>query len=351
MATESKDGSTAGLDAARLTPWFDHHVAGAVAPFDCTLIAGGHSNLTYRIRDAVGTSRALRRPPTGPFPRGAHDVLREARIIGALADTPVRVPPVIATCDDDSIIGAPFYVMGWVDGQIVDRPALVEKYLATPELRARAAFELVDQIAHLHKLDVDAIGLGSLGRREDYLDRQLSRLRRVWDESKTRELPIIEQLHARLVERRPPQHHTGLVHADFRFGNVMIDAEGRALAVLDWELCAIGDVLVDFATFLINWEEPTDPWQSVWMQEPPTRAGGFPNRDALILRYAERTGFELQNIDYYRAFCFWRIAVIAEGVKRRYESGAMGSQTTDPQSLDWRVRERARLAAYFLDQA
>ena len=231
MATESNDGSTAGLDAARLTPWFEHHVASAVAPFDCTLIAGGHSNLTYRIRDAVGTSRALRRPPTGPFPRGAHDVLREARIIGALADTPVRVPPVIATCDDDSIIGAPFYVMGWVDGQIVDRPALVEKHLATPELRERAAFELVDQIAHLHKLDVDAIGLGSLGRREDYLDRQLSRLRRVWDESKTRELPIIEQLHARLVERRPPQHHTGLVHADFRLGNVMLDAEGRALAV------------------------------------------------------------------------------------------------------------------------
>jgi aminoglycoside phosphotransferase (APT) family kinase protein len=340
-----------GIDLAALRVWFPQHVAASRAPLEVSLISGGHSNLTYRVDDANGGIFALRRPPLGDIPRSAHDVLREHRILSALQRTAVPVPCVEAVCRDLTVIGAPFYVMRWVDGRIADRLALVDEILATTQARRRAAISLIDGLADLHRLDVDLIGLGDLGRREEYLPRQLERLRRVWDKTRTRDLPIIESLHARLLERKPPQRYTGLVHADYRLGNLMLGADGRIAAVLDWELCALGDVLTDLGHLLDNWDEPADSWPNVWMEIAPTRAGGFPSREELVARYAQKTGFEVSNLDYYRAFGYWRIAVIAEGMKRRYESGAMGTHTADSADLDRRVRERAQLADFFLTRA
>jgi aminoglycoside phosphotransferase (APT) family kinase protein len=176
-------------------------------------------------------------------------------------------------------------------------------------------------------------------------------MRRVWEKTKTRELPLIESLHARLLATKPEQRHTGLVHADYRLGNMILNPNGSVAAVLDWEVCALGDVLTDLAFVLNNWDEPDDPWPDVWMEIAPTRAGGFPSRDRIVTRYAARTGFAVENIDYYRAFGYWRIAVIAEGMKRRYETGAMASHASDAAALDSRVRARAELADYFLTRA
>jgi aminoglycoside phosphotransferase (APT) family kinase protein len=262
-----------------------------------------------------------------------------------------HAPPVEAVCPDPAVIGAPFYVMSWVEGFMADNPSAVAQVLPDPAAREAAAFSLVDCLAQFHRLDIDAIGLGDLGPREGYLTRQLKRLRAVWDKTKTRELPIIERLHSRFLARMPPQRYTGLVHADYRLGNTIVDRAHKVKAVLDWELCALGDVLSDVGALLSNWDLPEDDWPDVWMERAPTRAGGFPSREALVERYAAATGFELTALDYYRAFSYWRIAIIAEGMKRRYEAGAMGGNSSDIGKLDLRVRARADLADRFLTLA
>jgi aminoglycoside phosphotransferase (APT) family kinase protein len=166
----------------------------------------------------------------------------------------------------------------------------------------------------------------------------------VWERTRTRDLPLMADLHDRLQQRRPPQRYTGLVHGDYRLGNVMVDPSGPVVAVLDWELAAVGDVLCDVGFLINNWESPGETAESAWMQDPPTRAGGFPDRSALIDRYAAGTGFDVSDLDFYRAFSHWRMAVIAEGIKRRYESKAMATVDVDFDHLERRVRLLASLA-------
>jgi aminoglycoside phosphotransferase (APT) family kinase protein len=340
-----------GIEPEAIEAWLANHVAQARPPLRYTLIAGGHSNLTYRLEDASGHRFALRRPPLGDYPRGAHDVLREHRILHALRGTKVPVPPVVTACEDTNVTGAPFYVMDWVDGEIVDRPSRVADVLPDAAARRRAAESLVDALADLHLVDIDAVGLGDLGPREEQLARQIERLRRVWEKTQTRELPIIEAIRSRLLAARPRQRHTGLVHSDYRAGNVILAADGTVAAILDWELCALGDVLIDVGGLLANWDEPDDDWPDIWMQRAPTRAGGFPTKRELIARYAERTGFEVRDVDYYRAFSYWRLAVIAEGMKRRYETGALAAQGVDVSAIAQRVVDRAQMAERCLDLA
>jgi aminoglycoside phosphotransferase (APT) family kinase protein len=340
------------IDHAALTAWWRQELPQSPSPLAITLIAGGHSNLTYRVDDAAGHRYALRRPPLGEHPRGAHDVAREHRIQAALAPTAVPVPPVIALCRDTAVIGAPFYLMRWVDGVVVDSIEQVERHLPGADTRQRVALDAIDALARLHRVDIDAVGLGDLGPRVDHLPRLLARMHGVWQRTRTRELPLIDELHTRLVARCPAQRYTGLVHSDYRLGNLIVKPSSGALAaILDWELCALGDVLVDVAALLANWDLPDDPWPDVWMQRAPTRAGGFPSRQELLARYSAKTGFELDALDYYRAFCYWRIAIIAEGMLRRYQHGAMSAHTTDLARLERRVRERAELADRFLSRA
>jgi aminoglycoside phosphotransferase (APT) family kinase protein len=339
---------TPGIEPASLDPWLSERLPGVHPPFEYRLIAGGHSNITYRVEDARGSRLVLRRPPLGIQPPGAHDVAREYRIQAALHPTNVPVPNVELLCEDTSIIGAPFYVMRWVEGTVVDSPSCVVTALPTAASRRRAADSVIETLADLHRLDVDALGLGGLGARAGFLARQTERMRRVWEKIKTRELPLIESLHERLVRHCPPQRYTGLVHNDYRLGNLMLDGGHRIAAVLDWELTAIGDVLADLGALLNNWDGPGDTGPDIWMQPAPTRAGGFPSRSELVSSYARQSGFDVSDLDYYRALSYWRIAIIGEGMMRRYRSGEMPAEGADLAAIDRRVRGRAELADEFL---
>ena len=315
------DGDLPGVDVAPVSAWLAENIDGAVAPFTFELIAGGHSNLTYGVTDAAGARYVLRRPPLGHVLPSAHDMGREHRIISALADTPVPVAPALGFTDDLSVNGAPFYVMGFVDGVVVrDRPT-AEKEL-TPDARGLLAVSVVDTMAAIHAVDLDDVGLADLGRHESYIARQLKRWYGQWSSSKTRELPAVDQVHDALQARIPEQGPATIVHGDYRLDNCMVGSEGSVRAVFDWEICTLGDPLADVGLLQVYWTGPNDQ-PSAWVS-PATTAPGFPDRAALLDRYAEVSGRDLTDIDYYVAFAFWKLACILEGVYARYVGGALG---------------------------
>jgi aminoglycoside phosphotransferase (APT) family kinase protein len=344
--TDSRTVSEAppGLDPDRVEPWITAHVAEANAPLSFALMTGGHSNLTYDVLGADGGAFVLRRPPLGTAGDRAHDMGREFRIIAALRPTAVPVPDALALCEDIEVNGAPFYVMSRVNGQVIDNPAAAENHLSSPSVRRRAGQQIVDVLADLHRVDIDAVGIGDAARREGFLDRQIKRFSKVWERNKTRELPAMDKLAGRLLAAAPPQRHTGIVHSDYRLGNVILDSEGTLAAVLDWELWTLGDVLADLGFLLNNWYEPGETTPLVFMEVPPTVAGGFGSRDDVIERYAARTGFDVSAVGYYRAFQYWKVGVLAEGVKRRYESQQMASADVDFAHLNQRVLDLVELA-------
>ena len=333
-----------GLDVGAVQAWLLSKIDGLSAPREFTLIAGGHSNLTFSSTDATGRRFVLRRPPLSAGSGRAHDMGREFRVLEALTPSTVPVPVPLALCEDPSVNGQPFYVMEHVDGAIVDNPGEADRALPSHELRRVASEQIVDVLADLHRVDIDEVGLAQAGRRESFLERQLARMQSVWEQTKTRELPLIDAVHARLAAGVPPQRHTGIVHSDYRFGNVLIDGRGHLTAVLDWELWALGDVLSDVGFLLNNWYEPDDEDPQIWMEVPPTMAPGFLTRQEVAQRYAERTGFDLADIEFYRAFQYWKVAILAEGVKRRYDTGAMAMNDVDFTHLDRRVIDLVDLA-------
>lgn len=329
-----------GIDEPKVTDWLVEHVDGARAPFVFELIAGGHSNLTFKVTDADARAMVLRRPPLGRVLATAHDMAREHRIITALGPTPVPVAPTLGVCEDESVNGAPFYVMDFVEGVVLDGVPKAEAL--APEVRWSAGLHLIDVLADLHAVDVDAVGLGDLARRDGYVERQLKRWTKQWEASKTRELAAIDEVQRQLAERMPPQHGVSIVHGDYRFGNCLVDpAEGRIAAVLDWELCTLGDPLADVGYLGVYW---TDPGHSARRANDPTGAGGFPSYDHLLERYAARTGRDVSGIDYYRAFSSWRLAVISEGVYARYLHGVMADEGADVESFRIGVEQLAESA-------
>ena len=273
---------------------------------------------------------------------------REFRVISALWPTEVPVPQAFALCEDEEVNGAPFYVMSMVDGHVVDNPDVADECLPDPVARRRATEQIVDVMGDMHRVDVDAVGLGEEARREDFLERQIQRFTTVWERTKTRELPAMEALADQLRRAAPPQRYTGIVHSDYRLGNVIVDDSGTLAAVLDWELWTLGDVLADLGFLLNNWYEPDDDIPLVWMEVPPTVGGGFGTRAEVVERYASRTGFDVSAVEYYRSFQFWKVGVLAEGVKRRYESGQMGNADVDFDHLNQRVLDLVELAGMLL---
>lgn len=348
------DKALRGVDPVRLEPWLAARLPDAQPPFRYTLIAGGHSNLTFQVSDAAGQCWVLRRPPIGASGVGAHDMAREHRIQRALAGSDVPIAPMVTLCTDPAVNDSPFYIMDFVDGVVVDRPSRVLATLPGRAERTVAANSLVDALAAMHRTDLQQVGLADLGRSADYVARQLRRMRKVWDETKTRELPRIESVGEALSRFIPAETRTSLLHCDFRLGNVMLDRlSHKVSAVLDWELAALGDPRVDLAFLLCSWDQPDDPSPGVWMEEAPTRAGGFPSRDELVARYAANSGMgeaAVQDIDYFCGLAYWRIAIIAEGIKRRYMSGAMGKDA-DMDAIERRIHARAEFAAHYLDRA
>ncbi|HET6772883.1 MAG TPA: phosphotransferase family protein [Acidimicrobiales bacterium] len=312
-----------GVDVARVTEWFRAHAADVEPPLRFDLVAGGRSNLTYRVTDAADHAWVLRRPPLGQVLATAHDMGREHRIIAALASTDVPVAPVVGLCTDESVNGAPFYVMGFVEG-LVARDAKAAGAL-TVGARARAGEQIADVLARIHAVDPDAVGLGDLGRKEGYVERQLKRWHGQWQKSKTRELPVVDEVHAALAARVPEQGPAAIVHGDYRLDNCLLRPDGSVAAVLDWELCTLGDPLADVGLLLVYWTDRDDARPA--LLDAPTALEGFPTRAEVARRYAGASGRDVDDVAYFVALGYWKLACILEGVYARYKGGVMGESS------------------------
>jgi aminoglycoside phosphotransferase (APT) family kinase protein len=312
------------VPAAPLADWFRTAVPGvADGPLTVTRISGGHSNLTYRVTDTAGTAWALRRPPTGMVLATAHDMGREWRFISALAGTPVPVAEPVALCTDEAVIGAEFYVMGFVDGDVLGDEA--SGHRLDPAARHTAGLDAVDVLAALHAVDPAAVGLADLGRPGRYLDRQLRRWHRQVHASAVPDLDVVDAVHDRLVERAAalPPSDVRIAHGDFRLGNLAVAPDGRVCAVFDWELATLGDPLADLGWLIASWGRPGDRVPATIAG--PSLAEGWADRDELVARYAERSGRDVADLDVYVAFARWRSACIGAGVYSRYVGGVMGT--------------------------
>jgi aminoglycoside phosphotransferase (APT) family kinase protein len=331
-----------GIDVPAVTAWFEAHVPAVAPPLRFELIAGGHSNLTFTVTDTAGGAWVLRRPPLGHVLATAHDMGREHTIISALGPTDVPVAPAVGLCTDDAVNGAPFYVMDFVDGLVV-RDADAARSMSV-EARGRAGTSIADTLARIHAVDPDAVGLGGLGKKEGYIARQLKRWYGQWNQSKTRELPLIDQVHDELAARTPEQGPAAIVHGDYRLDNCMVDpATGEVIAVLDWEICTLGDPLADVGLLMVYWTEASD--EHPMLLTAPTTVEGFPSRKELLDRYAEASGRDLSQIEFYTAFGYWKLACIVEGVYARYVGGAMGGSASGFEGFATQVERCAEAAA------
>jgi aminoglycoside phosphotransferase (APT) family kinase protein len=322
-----------GIDRDGVEAWFALAVPSAAPPLTFERIAGGHSNLTYRVEDAAGNRWALRRPPLGKRLGSAHDMAREHKVVSALGPTEVPVAPVAGLCGDDSVNGAPFYVMQFVEGPILRGLAEAEVF---PEESDRQAIgeRVADTLTAIHAVDPDAVGLGDLGRKEDYVARQLHRWQGQWEKSKTRELAAIDSVHDRLAAQIPDQGPATLVHGDYRLDNMILTPAGEVAAVVDWELCTLGDPLADVGLLMVYWPDRGE--ETIALGQPASLAPGFPTRAELRDRYAERSGRDLSQLDFYVALGYWKLAIILEGVYARYAAGGYGK-------VDAGIQEFARL--------
>jgi len=323
-ATGSADGTgrgPEGIDAPALEGWFGANVPGVRFPLSFERIAGGHSNLTYRVTDAAGERWALRRPPLGKRLGSAHDMAREHKVVSALGGTDVPVAPVVGLCADESVNDAPFYVMEFVEGPILRGLAEAETFPDEDDRRAIGE-RVADTLVQIHAVEPDAAGLGDLGRKEDYVARQLHRWQGQWEKSKTREIPSVDRVHDALSARIPEQGPATIVHGDYRLDNMILTPRGEVAAVVDWELCTLGDPLADVGLLMVYWPERGEETVSLGM--PANLAPGFPTRAELITRYAERSGRDLSQLDFFVALGYWKLAIILEGVYARYTAGGYG---------------------------
>lgn len=316
-----------GINQSTVTAWLEEHIPMISPPLDFHRITGGRSNLTYTVTDTNGECYVLRRPPLGNVLESAHNVVREYRIVEGVGKSDVPVARTIAACEDKEVNGAHFTIVSYVDGIVLHDQAIASQ-LAAAE-RIALGFDVIEVLARLHLIDMDEVGLGKLGRREHYVARQLRRWSRQLEAAKERDLPAMTEVRHRLEASIPTQPRASIVHGDYRLGNLIVK-EGRVQAVVDWEICTLGDPLADVGYLLNDW---IPQGEEVHWGAPPTTAGGFPSREALLERYASITGFDVSQINFYRAFAMWRMAAILEGVRIRYSHGAYGKNSFDLEQL------------------
>jgi aminoglycoside phosphotransferase (APT) family kinase protein len=301
-----------------LAAFLDRHGIGA-GPIDAVPIGAGHSNVTYLL--TRGDARiVLRRPPRPPFPPSAHDVVREARIQRALAGR-ARVPEVLAVCEEPGVIGAPFYLMAYVDGQVIG--ASLPHEIATKD-RERIGHQLVDALVELHSVDPAEAGLAGLARPDGYLQRQVRRFAGLWEEGRTRDIPAIDDATAWLHDHMPQSPRATVVHGDYRLGNVMFHRRHGAIelrAILDWEMATLGDPLADLGYLTASWAEPADEENPILQLSAATRAPGFSSRRDLCERYAERSARSVAGLAWYEVLATWKAAIFLERSYRRYLAG------------------------------
>lgn len=351
MSYQEKDESRPlGIETRGVAAWFAGHIAGSRPPLTFTLVAGGRSNLTYLVSDAAQGRYVLRRPPVGLLLPKAHDVAREHRIIAALEHAGVPVPRPLGLCEDPEVTGAPFYVMEFVDGVIARSEGEVEEAFSEPQ-RWSCAMALVDTLARIHEVDPAAVGLGDLGRHDGYVSRQLGRWFSNYQSANAARrgepLELMQTLHARLAAAVPTYFPASVVHGDFKLDNCIVSSDGdRVLAVLDWELCTLGDPLADLGTLLVYWPEAGELTAAGTSRRGVT---GFPSREELVERYAQLTNRDVSGIDYYVSFAYWKLACITEGVYARYIGGAMGDDGFDvsrfSETMTWLVNQSDQAAA------
>ncbi|MCL7379257.1 phosphotransferase family protein [Streptomyces sp. 35G-GA-8] len=313
-----------GLDPEQLRGHLDRALPGLVSgPLDARLIEGGRSNLTYAVTDSADPAHrwVVRRPPLGHVLATAHDMKREYRVIEALHPTAVPVPEPLSLCEDESVLGAPFYVMEYVAGT----PYRTAEQLAPlgPERTRGAVLALVDTLVELHAVDPAAVGLGDFGRPDGFLDRQLRRWGKQLDASRNRELARIDELHAALGRSLPGSPAPTVIHGDYRLDNVLIDEDDRIRAVLDWEMSTLGDPLTDLG-LLVMYSTPLELTGSPI--STTAEAAGHPTSGELIERYAAGSGRDTSAISWYTAFAWFKLAVILEGIHYRHTLG----QTVGP---------------------
>ena len=316
----------AGLKLGPLTTWLGENVAGfdSRQTVGAQLLAGGRSNVSYKLTDAAGAEYVLRRPPLGNIMPTAHDMGREFRVLSGLNTANYPAPRALAHCENDDVIGAHFMVMNFVDGQVIsdaqDAAAL------SPEQADRISLSLVTTLAQLHKLNPAQAGLGQLGKPEGYLQRQAKRWAGQWELTKTRELPGIIELHTWItakLETLPDNLPSSIVHGDYRIDNVILNKETqKILTVLDWEMSTLGDPISDLAISLVYWSQRTDTLRkNIPVAEHVTEGHGFWTRELFVGEYVKQTGFSIEHLDVCVALACFKLAVIMESIHKRNLEG------------------------------
>lgn len=312
-----------GIRYDAVSRFFAENVPGGDVPLTFTMISGGRSNLTYKV-EGGGRTWVMRRPPLGHVLPTAHDMAREFRVLSGLKDTDVPAPRPLALCEDSSVNDYPFYVMEYCDGYIIDFQ-LPPGYAETHEERRRMSLALVDTLVKLHAVDYEAVGLGDFGRPQGYLERQVRRWAEQWERSKVKEMPAIDECIRRLRNALPESPAPTIVHGDYRFGNMLMDRQdpGKVNAILDWEMCTLGDPLSDLGYTLIYWGNMTDSEERLNLRAHArvTAQPGFLTREEVVAEYGRRTGREVSRIDYYMVLANYKLAVITEGIYARYLKG------------------------------
>ena len=337
-----------GIDCARVADWLGPLVGGLDGRLRAGVIPGGRSNLTYVIADER-REWVLRRPPLAHVLPTAHDMAREHRVIGALGPTDIPVPGVIGLCTDPEVLGVTFYVMERVLGHTV-RDAIPDAYPDTPQTRSVMSQVLVRTLARLHEVDPQSVGLGDFGRPAGFLERQVRRWWTQWEASSTRELPAIEELRRRLTAGLPEAGPPGIVHGDYRLDNVLLapDDPGRIAAILDWEMCTLGDPLADLGLLLVYWADRDDAADrtAALSLSPLTVQEGFPTRAELVQLYARDSSRDLASLEWYVALGFYKLAIVAEGIHARHLMGMTvgeGFESFGPR-VPWLVETALRRA-------
>jgi aminoglycoside phosphotransferase (APT) family kinase protein len=308
----------------RVQGFLDAHGLGA-GPVQARRIGdGGGSNFTYLLER--GADRfVLRRPPRPPLPPSAHDMIRESRLQLALAAARIRVPEILAVCEDEALLGVPFYVMAYLDGPVVTEE--LPPGLETPDARRRLGFDLVDTLVEIHAVDVSTGPLAAFARPGSYLERQVRRFTQLWELNRTRQLPDVEAAGRLLAGRLPAPLPETVVHGDYRLGNMLLDPADptRIRAVLDWEMGAVGDPRADVGYLLATYSEPGGA-QNPLGTSPVTAEPGFPARAELAARYADRSGRDVGPLAWFEALALWKAAVFCEAIYGRFVRGELAAE-------------------------
>ena len=348
-SAEAVPGRAPLLVLDRLEAFLDEHGLGVGAVRAERIGQGGGSNFSFLLRR--GEERfVLRRPPRPPLPPSAHDMVREARLQLALAPHGIRLAPILAVCEDEDVIGVPFYVMRFLDGHVVTDA--LPPGLEGPAARRRLGEELVDALVEIHAADVGDPALAAFARPGSYLERQVRRFGQLWEINATRELPVVVEVGHRLLEDLPEPLPATVVHGDYRLGNLMVERgrPDRVQAVLDWEMGAIGDPRADLGYLLATYAEPEGEPSPLGVS-PVTAREGFPTKAGLVARYAERSGRDVGPLGWFEALALWKASVFCEAIYGRYARGELGAEDTRAAAFETAVPLMAETAAARLAKA